>query len=143
MQQTEFKHIYPMNVRWSDQDILGHVNNVQLIRYLECGRVAYCNEVMGLDFIPQTNAGWILADLQCTFHSQSRFPGRITVATRFIKMGNSSAHLDAAIYQDTNDRAVVTSRAVVIWFDYAKQTSVRIPDDIRRKILHYEQIGLP
>jgi acyl-CoA thioester hydrolase len=143
MQQSEFKHLYQMNVRWGDQDILGHVNNVQLFRYLESGRVAYCSEVLDLDFVRQLKAGWILADLQCSFHSQLRFPDTITVATRFIKMGNSSAHLDAAIYLDTNDRAVVISRVVVVWIDYAKQTSVRIPDDIRRKILHYEQITLP
>ena len=114
MQQSEFKYIYPMDVRWGDQDILGHVNNVKLIRYLECGRVAYCSEVLGLDFIPQTKAGWILADLQCSFHSQLRFPRMITVATRFIKMGNSSAHLDATIYQDENDRPIVSSKAIVV-----------------------------
>ena len=142
MQQSEFKYIYPMDVRWGDQDILGHVNNVQLIRYLECGRVAYCHEVLGLDFVPQTKAGWILADLQCSFQNQLRFPGMVSVATRFIKMGNSSAHLDAAIFPDANDRPIVSSRAIVVWFDYAKQTSIRIPDAIRQKILNYEQIPL-
>ena len=75
MQQSEFKHLYQMNIRWGDQDILGHVNNV-------------------------------------------------------------------AIFLDTNDCSVVISIAVVGWFGYVKQTSVRIPDDIRRKILHYEQIAL-
>ncbi len=142
MQQSEFKHNYQMNVRWGDQDVLGHVNNVQIFRYLECGRVAYFSEVLNLDFVRQLKAGWILADIQCSFHNQLRFPCTINVVTRFIKIGNSSAHLDAAIYQETNDRTVVISRAVVVWFDYEKQTSVRIPDDIRRKILHHEQILL-
>ena len=143
MQQSEFEHLYQMDVRWGDQDVLGHVNNVQLIRYLECGRVAYCSEVLNMSFVPQSKAGWILADLQCSFHNQLRFPGTITVATRFIKMGNSSAHLDAAIYQVANNRAVMSSRAVVVWFEYEKQSSVRIPDSIRQKILHYEQISSP
>ena len=142
MQQSEFKHVYHMNVRWGDQDILGHVNNVQLLRYIECGRIAYCSEVLNLDFVPQLKVGWILADIQCSFYSQLRFPSAITVATRFIKMSNSSAHLEAAIFLDANKRAIVISRAVVVWFDFAKQKSERIPDVIRRKILRYEQMTL-
>ena len=142
MQQSAFKPVYHMNVRWGDQDILGHVNNVQLLRYIECGRVAYCSEVLNLEFVPQLKVGWILADIQCSFHSQLYFPSTITVATRFIKMGNSSAHLDAAIFLDANDHAIVISRAILVWFDFAKQTSVRIPDVIRRKILRYEQMTL-
>ena len=43
MQQSEFQHLYQMDVRWGDQDVLGHVNNAQLIRYIECGRVDYCS----------------------------------------------------------------------------------------------------
>lgn len=129
-----------MDIRWGDMDTLGHVNNVQLLRYLECGRVAYCSDVLDLDLVRPPTAGWILADLQSTFHQQLRFPGKVVVATRFSKLGRSSAKLEAAIFQEVEDAALLSSQAVLVWFDFKRQTSATIPGAIRDKISVYEKL---
>lgn len=140
MQRCEFNHFYEMAVRWSDLDALGHVNNVLFARYLESGRVAYCEEILGIQFGPQLKAGWILADITCTFYHQLQYPDTIEVATRINALGNSSAHLNAAIFRRHEDQPALVSKGVFVWFDYEKQKSLKIPESVRRKIAEVEKI---
>lgn len=140
MSRLQFSHFFEMAVRWGDLDALGHVNNVQLIRYLESGRVAYCSEVLGIHFTKQLKAGWILAELQVTFLNQLRYPATIQVATRITAMGNSSAQLDATVFHNNTDQRILESKGVFVWFDYEVQKSVTIPEKIRRAIVDYEQL---
>lgn len=140
MQRSQFRHFYQMAVRWSDMDALGHVNNVELMRYLESGRVSYCAEVLGIEIGRQIEMGWILADLQCTFHDPLFYPSTIEVATRFRSLGNSSAHLDAAIFHNENDQLILSSKGVFVWFDYQKQTSAKIPETVFQAVKEYDKI---
>ncbi len=139
MGRLQFSHFFEMAVRWGDLDALGHVNNVQLIRYLESGRVAYCSDVLGIDFAKQLKAGWILADLQVTFLNQLHYPATIQVATRITSMGNSSAQLDATVFHNNTDQRILDSKGVFVWFDYEDQKSATIPETVRRAIVDHEQ----
>lgn len=141
MNRSDYRHFYQMPIRWGDQDALGHVNNVQFARYLECGRVAYCDEVLKLAFMSPIKAGWILADLKCTFHNQLRHPGQVNIATRIDNLGNKSAQVTAAVFREEDDNAVLSSQGVFVWFDYENQKSVRIPDWVRKKINSYEVVN--
>lgn len=140
MDRTKFRHFYQLPVRWGDLDALQHVNNVQFARYLECGRVAYCYDVLGIDFSRPPTAGWILADLQCTFHSQLHFPCTIDVATRISSLGNRSAHLEAAVLPEREQKPVLSSKGVFVWFDYKKQKSATVPASVRAQIEAFENI---
>lgn len=45
MQFRDFKHVTPLQLRFSDLDRLGHVNNVIYLTYFELGRINYFNAV--------------------------------------------------------------------------------------------------
>ena len=140
MTKSDFRHIHQMAVRWSDLDALGHVNNAELVRYFEAGRVAYCDSILDLQFGPTVKEAWILADLHCRFRGQLHFPDGIEVATRCSRFGNSSADLAAAIYRKGSNKPFAESKAVVVWFDYINQKSKAIPDDVRVRIREYESV---
>ncbi|MGB1702527.1 MAG: acyl-CoA thioesterase, partial [Cycloclasticus sp.] len=63
MSKQDFSHVFPLSVRWGDADVYGHINNVEFVRYIESGRVAYCNDVMGLNLKAGMESGWVLADI--------------------------------------------------------------------------------
>src|SRR3954462_11762476 len=60
MEFNDYKHIIPIQVRFSDVDRLNHVNNACYLNYFELGRVRYFNEVLG-DSIDWKDEGFILA----------------------------------------------------------------------------------
>ena len=131
---NNFKHIYKEKVRWGDCDMLGHVNNVLYLRYSESARIDYVQQITKVYMTPETKKGWILADIQCSFRKQVRYPNNLEITSGFVKIGNSSAVFDNAIYIENEAEPAFTSRAVVVWFDFELQSSNRIPDEIRERI---------
>jgi len=138
--RKNYAHFLPLDVRWGDADALGHINNVQYVRYIESARVHYCKVVNDLNFEAGIKNCWILADLQCSYIGQLHYPSHIEVATRTGKLGNSSCELIASIFIDGKDEPVFTSKAVMVWFDYIDQKSLRIPDNVREEIHSFETI---
>ena len=138
--KDNYAHFLPLAVRWGDGDVLGHINNVQFIRYIESARIAYCEDVNNFLFKAGIQQGWIVADLQCSFIGQLRYPSQIEVATRTSKLGNKSAEVIASIFTTGQSEPVFTSKAVLVWFDYVKQQTLRIPDSTRNQVIAFEKI---
>jgi len=141
MNRTDFRHLTPVTVHWGDMDALGHVNNVIFFRYVESGRISYFNELAGDDPSIWGGEGPILADIQCSFVDQLRYPAEIEVVTRTARLGGKSMTLEAAVFVKDSETPAATSKAVVVWFDYEKQATVRISDAMRDRIRSFEAVA--
>ena len=140
MNRADFRHVVPLTLHWGDMDALGHVNNAVYFRYVESGRISYFDELVDDDPAIWGGEGPILADIRCTFLGQLRYPADIEVATRTTRLGGKSMTVEAAIFLKDAEPAVATSSAVVVWFDYEKQQTVKIPDPIRERIRAFEVV---
>jgi len=139
MSKQDFTHHFFMPVRWGDADALGHINNVQFVRFLESGRVAYCDDVLDMKFEVGLTSGWILADMQCSYLQQVHYPADLEVHTRISKVGNKSATVLANIYRLGEVEPVIRSKGIMVWFDYEKQQTATVPDYIKSKIRCFEK----
>lgn len=138
MKRELFKHIFTETVRWGDCDMLGHVNNTVFLRYIESARIAYFQDVMNIELIINSVEGWVIADLNCSFRAQLKFPSEIEICTRISRIGNSSATIDAVIFHHGKPNPIFTSTATIVWCNYREGKSVRISDECRRTISQYE-----
>lgn len=138
MQRSDFKHFYRDHVRWGDCDQLGHLNNTVYLQLIESGRLDYFLRILNVELTPQTECGWVMLGLECWFKSQVHYPTELEIATRFTKVGNSSATVEAAIFRVGEDAPVFTSTCPSVWCNYAKGQSVRIPDHVRTAIRQFE-----
>jgi acyl-CoA thioester hydrolase len=141
MQRTDFRHVTPVTLHWGDMDALGHVNNVIFFRYVESGRISYFDDLAMHDPSIWGGEGPILADIQCTFVEQLRYPAEIEVLTRTARLGGKSMTLEAGIFVKGADTPAATSQAVVVWFDYQKQATVRISDAMRERVRSFEAVA--
>jgi acyl-CoA thioester hydrolase len=128
-----------MPIRWGDMDAMQHVNNVQFFRYLESARIAYFSDLLPAGCKPDKYT--VLADLQCSFLQQLHYPGSVDVGTRLQRLGNSSIHLDCAIFRPEDEQAAATARAVIVWYDFTLNRSISLPAQVRQSLLSYD--GLP
>jgi len=140
MKREEFRHFYKLPVRWGDTDQLGHINNVEFFRYIESGRVDYCEQAMGVTYSTDMKEGWVLADIQCSFVQQLHYPCEIEIASRISRIGNSSAEMLAAIFRVGESDPVATSKGIVVWLDFIEQVNKRVPDEARERIKNFEII---
>ncbi len=139
MQRSIFKHFLELPVRWGDMDAFGHVNNVQYMRYLESARVAYLEAVLR-QRMDSSGESIVLADIQCSFLRQLHYPATIEVGSRVIGIGKSSFQLGCAIYLKGEQQPAATSKAVLVWFDFARQRSQPVPAAVRKTIMAYEMV---
>src|SRR5512144_2710025 len=132
MHRADFKHFIELLVRWGDMDAFGHVNNVQYMRYLESGRVAYIGEVLGITMESKENI--VLADIHCTFLQQLRYPATVEIATRVARLGNSSLQIIFAIYRQGEAQPVLTGEGILVWFDFSNDKAIPLPESARSAI---------
>ena len=119
--------------------MLGHINNVIYVRYLESGRLDYLNRIMGISFKQSVGQGVILADMKVSYLRQVHHPANLEVVTRVSRIGNTSFDVAAGIYDETGV-AVVKSSAVCVWFDYAVNQKLPVPQAMRDAIFNYESV---
>ncbi len=127
-----------MPVRWGDVDRLGHVNNVQFLRYAEDARVTWFDRLRAGLQQDSKDEGPILADIQCSFLRQLRWPATVEIGARAQRIGRSSMTLINPVFEAGQRQPVALARAVIVWFDYRAQKSVPVPEQLRAAIRQFE-----
>ncbi|MCS7179579.1 MAG: thioesterase family protein [Anaerolineae bacterium] len=136
MSDSPFRFSTTLEVIWRDLDALGHVNNAVYFTYLEYARMKYLQE-LGLGFRDRREAGIILAEACCTYHSPLALGERVTIWVRVSEMRRSSFVLEYRM-EGNDGRLVATARTVQVCYDYAAGHPVPIPDQWRAAITAYE-----
>ncbi len=122
-----FAHWTEVSIRYSDQDPMGHVNNVAIAQYVEAGRVMYIQRF--LDLIAPTTLDFILARVVIDYKNEFMFPGRVEIGGRLTRIGNKSLTTGFGLF--LGDMCVATSESVNVFFDMTTRTSVVPPDEVR------------
>ncbi len=125
-----------IEVRFSDCDPMGHVNNAVYLTYLEIARFAYWRHVSG-PFTPG-GPGFILARMECDYRAPARPGDELEVFARIDRMGRTSFTFVSEIMRPSDGTLIVESRAVLVVYDYATDRPVPIPDEWREKIDAFE-----
>jgi len=114
--------------RFCDTDALGHISNTAYVEWLEHARTELFrifNPTLSLKDWPL-----ILARVELDFLAQAYWGNDIIVKTYVSKIGNSSCHITQEAWQD--ETQVAQGVAVMIYFDYKANRSMKITDEIRQ-----------
>lgn len=104
-----FEHWARDTVRFSDTDMVGHVNNVAIAAFAETGRLAFDRDVI----LPLLGgASTILARLEIDYLRETHWPGDVEIGSRVIHVGNSSLRIGQGLFRDGT--CFATSIAVMV-----------------------------
>lgn len=129
--REHFSWLKPQEVRWGDMDALGHVNNAVYLSYSETARIAFFDELFADTPSFMNGEGPILASLRCDYHQQLHYPAQIEVGVGIRQVGRSSLELISPVFRVDEDLAVADMFVTLVWFDYAKQRSMPVPERLR------------
>lgn len=121
-----FRHWTPVSLRFSDQDNLGHINNVAYAAYVEQARVALIDKLLRSR---GDNIDYILANVQIDYRREMHFPGTVDVGARLLRVGNKSITTGYGLFKDGGN--VATAGSVNVFFDSATRQTMAIPDSLR------------
>jgi acyl-CoA thioester hydrolase len=127
-------------VRFRDTDVGGHVHHSQALIYVEEARWAYWDEVAGRRGIESVD--YILAEAQLRYRKRILYPGRVRVGVRVVSVGRTHFEMEYEI-RDPEGALLVDARTVQVMYDYDSGRSVRVPDDLRRRLERHEGRELP
>lgn len=84
-----FRHAVPLQLRFNDIDILGHVNNNAQLALFDVGKTEFYNTLRG-ELKDWSRVEAVIVNLNCTFMQQIHFNDRMEVRSRVSKIGERS-----------------------------------------------------
>ncbi|MBU5466550.1 acyl-CoA thioesterase [Virgibacillus sp. MSJ-26] len=134
--RSDFKFSIPINIRFSETDMFGHVNNVSPFIYFEEGRIEFMKSVglFGNLSNDQNDVIPIVADLQCDYHKQMYFNDEINLFIKVNEIGNSSFDMHYMAL-DKNKEICLTGRGRIVSISPANGKPVPLSDKMKQKIL--------
>jgi acyl-CoA thioester hydrolase len=133
----EYRFSTSVNVRYSDLDAQGHVNNARFFTYMEEARYYYAR-ALGLwtDLDDFAAIGQIVAEAACTYLRPVQLGQPVDVAVRTARVGNKSMEMTYQL--SVAGQTVATGRTVQVAYDYAAQQSIPVPQAWRDAIQAFE-----
>lgn len=129
-----FSDFTPVTIRFSDQDSMGHVNNVSFGAYIEAARTMLVQGL--LDQFDHPDLDFILARVVIDYRRELHYPGTVDVGARLIRLGSKSLTSGYGVFK--GGTCVATSESVNVFYDMKSRSSVVPPLDVqeavRRKI---------
>ena len=129
---ADFPFRHRIEVRFRDCDLLGHVNHVVYLTYLEQSRFMFWRTVTGEAAGPFD--GLIIARAEIDYRSPAFAGETVDVGIRVESIGRSSFTLANEIVSGRDGRLLAEARTVLVTYDYEANRSIPIPDD-RRALL--------
>ena len=125
-----------IKVRFSETDLLGHINNVSYFTYLETARIDFLEQI-GLKFTDKFV--FILASASCDFMQQGYFGQTFKINTSVSRIGTKSLVLTSEILDKESGELIAKGESTLVHFDRIEQKSIVLTDGIKEKLLPYMQ----
>ncbi|MBV1952164.1 MAG: acyl-CoA thioesterase [Cycloclasticus sp.] len=132
MVKDNFQFWTDVTIRFSDQDPLGHINNVAYAAYIEAGRTMFLGSLLNSE--QHASIDFILANVNIDYVKEAYYPGIINVGTRVIRLGTKSITTGYGLF--LKDSCLATSQSTNVFFDTTKRCTVEIPDDVRKALVN-------
>lgn len=126
-----FAHYLPLATRWMDNDVYGHVNNVQYYSYFDTAVNHYLISSGWLDIHNGEVVG-LVVETKCGYAASIAFPDEIDIGLRVEKLGNSSVRYGIGIFRRGEPLAAAEGYFVHVYVDRKSNTPVRVPDALRQ-----------
>ncbi|MFW2160009.1 acyl-CoA thioesterase [Acinetobacter beijerinckii] len=134
--RDQFKFFLPIQTRWADNDIYGHVNNVTYYSYFDTAANSLLIQKTNFD-IHQSEIIGLVVDSACSFLQELSFPEIIEVGVAIGKIGNSSLRYELAIFKQGQATAAAQGHFVHVFVDRENRKSTTIPNEMRKILEQY------
>lgn len=131
--RKDYKHILPLQTRWADNDIYGHVNNVAYYGFFDTIVNEYLIASGALDIHNGALIG-LVVETGCNYFAPIAFPDKLDGALRVAHLGNSSIRYELAIFREGSDEAVAEGHFVHVYVDRDTRKPTSLPDAFRNAL---------
>ena len=136
LQRSDFKFWTKIETRWSDLDVIGHLNHTVYLSYMESSRVELYASLGYPGINRDMDESAILASLNIQYISQLSHPSSIDIGNKISRIGNKSYDITSAIFQQNKSELVCSATFHMVAFNYKLNKAIKVPELI---IKHYKK----
>ena len=126
--RATFHYWYTEKLRFSDTDMIGHVNNVAFAALMESGRVNYTRSGGVITNLPD-DILTVMRRIELDYRAELHWPAEVEIGSLLLRLGTSSFQLGTAIFHGPLCAATCVTTLVMIGRQSRKATA--IPDVVR------------
>ena len=131
--RDDYRHFLPLQTRWADNDVYGHVNNVAYYGYFDTIVNEHLIASSALDIHHGAVIG-LVVETGCRYFAPLAFPEKLEGALRVARIGNSSVRYEIAIFKAGEDKPAAQGHFVHVYVDRATRKPVTLPDALRKAL---------
>lgn len=133
-----FRHEVPLQIRFNDIDLLGHLNNAVYIQFFDLGKSRYFQDVMP-ECVDWRHINIVVANINCDFFAPTYITEPIAVLTTITHMGEKSFALEQRIVNSDNGEVKCIAKTIMVGFDMTTGKSAPIDPKWVEALERYEQ----
>jgi acyl-CoA thioester hydrolase len=125
-----YPHRLAIPTRWRDNDVYGHVNNVEHYAYFDTVINRWLIEEGALDI----HAGGVIGlcvESHCNYKQAFAFPDTVHAHLRVGKLGRSSVRYEIALFREDAEEPAAEGWFVHVFVDRESRRPVEIPEPLR------------
>lgn len=136
--EYEVRHRLPVQMRFSDTDMLGHVNNSVYLQFLDLAKVNYFTTVN------KSEPDWreinmVVAGINIDFLSQTRFGEPLEVLTQTFSIGTKSLRLNQRVVNSATGEVKCAASTTMVCINLRAGATEPIPGEWISLINEFEQ----
>mmetsp|Transcript_16945 Transcript_16945/g.29955 ORF Transcript_16945/g.29955 Transcript_16945/m.29955 type:complete len:175 (+) Transcript_16945:147-671(+) len=129
LSREEFKYWLPIQTRWSDNDMYGHVNNVVYYSYFDTVVNHFLINQANLRPTESKSIGLCVAS-QCQYFAPLEYPSVIEAGLFVSHSGRSSLKYEIGIFEQGKEEIAAHGNFTHVFVDAQTRKSVPIPGEI-------------
>ena len=129
-----FSHKLPLQLRFNDVDIMGHVNNAVIMEFFDYGKMKYFDDAEV--YVEKEPITLVIVHSEVDFVGQILRGDHPEVWTKVVRFGNKSLEVLQYIVCDGEVKSIC--KTIMSGYNREKQISEVIPERIKMAIERYE-----
>ncbi len=132
-----FHHATPLQLRFSDVDVLGHVNNTVYFAFFDTGKAHYFSDVRG-KLVDWQHVDTVIANVNCAFIASIVFGEQVEVLTTCLSISEKSFKILQMIRETTTGEVKALCETIMVSIDTVTHEARPVPPQLRKMLSDYE-----
>jgi acyl-CoA thioester hydrolase len=126
--RASYSYFETEKIRFSDTDMVGHVNNVAFAALLESGRTAFGQNVLSKHMPKDTLI--VMARVEIDYRREVHWPSTVDIGCRITSIGRSSYTIGQGIF--LGETCTTTGRTTLVMINRQTRRSTAMSDAYRQ-----------
>ena len=127
---ADYPHVLDIPTRWKDNDVYGHVNNVEYYSYFDTVINRWLITEGGLDIHAGAVIG-LCVESHCAFKAAVSFPDTIRAGLKVAHLGRSSVRYEIGLFREDDPEPAAEGWFVHVFVDREDRRPRDVPESVR------------